>query len=108
MLILRKIVFYIFALFYIVFCPLVVLYAFGYIFKPQSEEVVVKTGIIYLSTAPAGASIYVNGELQNTGTWEGTFTSATDYLKIASRGTTFAGGKIDEMLEEKNKEVMET
>ena len=43
-------------------------------------------------------AIYVNGELQNTGTWEGAFQSATDYLKIASRGTTFAGGKIDEML----------
>ncbi len=63
MLILRRIVFYVFVLCYIVFCPLVVLYAFGYIFKPQSEDIVVKTGILYFSTAPAGAVIYVNGEV---------------------------------------------
>ncbi len=63
MLILRKIVFYIFAFFYVIFCPLVILYAFGYILKPQNENIMVETGIIYLSTAPPGASIYINGEV---------------------------------------------
>ncbi|MGB2706178.1 MAG: PEGA domain-containing protein [Candidatus Omnitrophota bacterium] len=67
MLILRKIVFYIFVLVYLVLCPLIILYSLGYIFKPEAEEHIVKTGIIYLSTLPAGASIYVNGEVaENT------------------------------------------
>jgi len=63
MLILRRIVFCGFVFLYIILCPLVVLYAFGYIFKPQGEELVVKTGIIHLSTAPAGAAVYVNGKV---------------------------------------------
>jgi hypothetical protein len=58
---LRKIFFYIFTAIYVVCCPLLLLYAFGYIYKPGPEAGVVKTGLIYLSTAPPGAAIYVDG-----------------------------------------------
>ncbi|MFQ5953176.1 MAG: PEGA domain-containing protein [Candidatus Omnitrophota bacterium] len=56
---LRKILFYTFAVIYITVCPLVILYAFGYIYKPGTKEGILKTGLIYLSTAPAGATIYM-------------------------------------------------
>lgn len=58
---LRKIFFYIFTAIYIICCPLLLLYAVGYIYKPGPEAGVVKTGLIYLSTAPSGATIYVDG-----------------------------------------------
>ncbi len=56
----RKIVFYICTTVYIVFCPLIILYALGYNYKPGPGRVVVKTGLIYLSTAPTGATIYLD------------------------------------------------
>ncbi len=56
---LRRIFFYIFAAIYIILCPLILLYAFGYIYRPGAEESVVQTGVIYLSTAPTGAAIYL-------------------------------------------------
>lgn len=62
MLFLRKIIFYIFAVIYIIFCPLLILYSFGYILQPGTEKGVIGTGVIYLSTAPAGATIYVDGK----------------------------------------------
>ncbi len=55
----RKILFYIFVGIYFVFCPLTILYALGYIFQPGSEQGLVKTGIIYISTAPPGATVYL-------------------------------------------------
>ncbi|MGB2599639.1 MAG: PEGA domain-containing protein [Candidatus Omnitrophota bacterium] len=57
---LRKIFFYIFTTIYVVCCPLLLLYAFGYIYKPGPEAGIVETGLIYLSTAPPGAAIYVD------------------------------------------------
>ncbi|MGB2878802.1 MAG: PEGA domain-containing protein [Candidatus Omnitrophota bacterium] len=56
----RKIFFYIFAVIYLVLCPLVILYAFGFVFRPGMQEGMVKTGIIYVATAPSGATIYMN------------------------------------------------
>ncbi|MFH1395747.1 MAG: PEGA domain-containing protein [Candidatus Omnitrophota bacterium] len=58
--IVRKIFFYIFVLIYIVFCPLMILYAMGYLYKPGAEQGVVKTGLIALASVPSGASIYMN------------------------------------------------
>jgi len=55
----RKIVFYIFLLLYLVTCPLLLLYAFGFIVKPGAEYGLVKTGLIYLSTAPSDARVYL-------------------------------------------------
>ncbi len=63
MLFLRKIFFYIFLVIYLIACPLIVLYAFGFIFTPNSIEPIAKTGLVYLSTVPPGASIYLNNEL---------------------------------------------
>lgn len=41
-----------------VLCPLLILYAFGYIFNPIKQEIT-QTGLIYLSTTPPGANIYL-------------------------------------------------
>ncbi len=62
MLFLRKIFFYIFLAIYLVLCPIVILYAFGFILKPDTSNPIKKTGLIHLSTVPSGASIYVNEE----------------------------------------------
>ncbi len=59
MTLLRKLLFYIFLGIYLVGCPLTVLYALGYLFRPGAEQGIVKTGLIYLSSSPPGASIYV-------------------------------------------------
>ncbi|MBI3999941.1 MAG: PEGA domain-containing protein [Candidatus Omnitrophica bacterium] len=58
MLFLRRIFFYLFVAVYLIFCPLIILYALGYIYKPGAEQGIVKSGLIYLSTAPPGASVY--------------------------------------------------
>lgn len=63
MLFLRKILFYSFLVTYLVFCPLIILYAFGFLFKPGAKGGVVKTGLIYLETAPAGAEVYLGSSL---------------------------------------------
>ncbi|MFC1479978.1 PEGA domain-containing protein [Candidatus Omnitrophota bacterium] len=67
---LRKLFFYIFAAIYVVFCPLMVLYSLGFIYKPGVKGGVAETGLIYLATAPAGATIYMKDSQyeQNTPT----------------------------------------
>ncbi|HLD55999.1 MAG TPA: PEGA domain-containing protein [Candidatus Omnitrophota bacterium] len=55
----RRVVFYLFTLIYLVFCPVLIMYALGYIYQPGEHQGIVKTGLIYLSTAPSGASIYL-------------------------------------------------
>lgn len=57
--VLRKIFFYIFALVYCLLCPLLVIYALGYILRPGGEEGIIKTGLISLSTTPPGATVYM-------------------------------------------------
>lgn len=59
MLPLRKIFFYLFALGYLVFCPILILYALGYRISPSTHQAFVQSGLIYLSTAPPGATIYL-------------------------------------------------
>ena len=54
---LRKILFYIFALFYIIACPILIMYAFGYIFRLNIEKGLVKTGLVSLATVPARATV---------------------------------------------------
>lgn len=60
MLWLRRVVFYAFLLVYLIACPLTILYAFGYVFRPGTEQGLLKTGVLSLSTAPPGAAIYLN------------------------------------------------
>lgn len=57
--ILRKILFYLFLAIYLVLCPLIILYAFGYIFTPKAEEGFAKTGLIRFETLPANAFISI-------------------------------------------------
>jgi len=61
MLLLRKVFFYLFLFIYLTLCPVIILYAFGFIFKPDMQEPVVRMGLIHLSTLPPGGSIYVDG-----------------------------------------------
>ena len=56
---LRKILFYFFVTLYLVVCPLIILYALGYIFTPKVEEGFAKTGLMHFETLPAGASISI-------------------------------------------------
>lgn len=57
--VLRKIIFYLLVAVYLIFCPLMILYSLGYTFQPGTERGIVKSGLIYLSTAPPGASVYL-------------------------------------------------
>lgn len=57
--ILRKVLFYIFFVLYLVLCPLIIFYALGYIFTPKAEEAFVKTGLIHIETLPANASLSI-------------------------------------------------
>jgi hypothetical protein len=42
-----------------VLCPIVIFYAFGYIFTPKVEEKFVKTGLIHIETLPSSASVSI-------------------------------------------------
>ena len=60
MLPLRRAVFAVFALIYLVVCPYIILYALGYLVKPGSPNArLVKTGLISVSTVPQGATVYL-------------------------------------------------
>lgn len=59
MLSLRKILFYCFIAVYLFFCPVLILYALGYIFSPVEGQGIVKSGLVYLSTTPPGATVYL-------------------------------------------------
>lgn len=61
---LRRIVFYILLLVYVVGTPFIILYALGYIYRPgegngDAQSGLIKTGLVYLSTVPPGAQIYL-------------------------------------------------
>jgi len=60
MAIVRKVFFYIFAAIYVVFCPLMILYAIGYLYSPGMAKGVVKTGLIAVATVPSQADIFMN------------------------------------------------
>ncbi|MDE1919972.1 MAG: PEGA domain-containing protein [Candidatus Omnitrophica bacterium] len=60
MLWLRKVTFYIFALIYLVLCPLIVARMLGFVINPLTHRLV-KTGLIYVSTNPPGAAVYADG-----------------------------------------------
>jgi hypothetical protein len=58
MLLLRKFLFLVFLIVYVIVCPLLILYALGYIYSPVKQELV-HTGILHLATIPDGADIYL-------------------------------------------------
>ncbi len=57
---LRKIIFYLFCAIYLIVCPLLVLRMLGYVISPSTHRLV-KTGLVYISTNPPGANVFVNG-----------------------------------------------
>ena len=59
MIFLRRIVFYILLMVYLVTCPFVILYALGYAYKPGHDPSIMKMGVVSLSTVPSGASVYL-------------------------------------------------
>lgn len=59
---LRKILFIIFVILYLIVCPSLILYSLGIMIEPGKKKMV-KTGIIYIASIPSGASITLNGEL---------------------------------------------
>jgi len=59
MLYLRKTLLYSFIAVYLLICPLLILYSFGRILKPGGEGDY--AGLIFLSTSPPGATVYVEG-----------------------------------------------
>jgi hypothetical protein len=60
---LRKSIFYLFALIYIILCPLIILDALGIVIQPGAKRLMMSTGLISISTIPEGASIYINNQL---------------------------------------------
>ena len=61
MLLLRKVLFYLFLFVYLLLCPLTLLYARGWLFRPGTEGGMWRVGVIALATTPPGASVYVEG-----------------------------------------------
>lgn len=62
MLLLRKIVFYIFSLVYLILCPLIVARMLGFVFNPLTNQLE-KTGLVYISTNPPDATVYIDGRM---------------------------------------------
>lgn len=59
---LRKIFFYIFVLIYLIVCPLIIRSMLGFVKDPITGHWV-KTGIIYASSNPPNAKVYINNQL---------------------------------------------
>ena len=65
MILLRKTLFYVFLLIFLVGAPLIVFYALGYLYRPWKEQGIVKTGLIYLDSAPRGAVVVLGKKRMN-------------------------------------------
>ncbi len=64
MLALRKIVFYIFAIVYLILCPLLVARMLGFVINPLTHRLE-KTGLVYVSTNPPDATVYIDGRVSH-------------------------------------------
>lgn len=58
MLLLRKIIFWLFLVIYLIACPLLILHSLGYILNPIKHGLT-QTGLVYLSTLPPGADVFL-------------------------------------------------
>lgn len=61
--ILRKVLFPVFVLIYLVLCPVIILKAFGVVFTPRAPQSLTKTGLISLATFPANAIVELGGRV---------------------------------------------
>lgn len=59
--ILRRITFFLFTAVFLIGAPKIIFYALGYNYQLGSKQGLTQTGLIYLSTTPPGATVYVNG-----------------------------------------------
>ena len=84
---LRKIVFYIFALIYLIICPLIIARMLGFVINPLTHHMV-KTGLVYISTNPPDATVYIDGRLahQKTPTVLRDLSPGEHFLRIELSG----------------------
>src|ERR1700691_1918676 len=87
MLWLRKIIFYIFSLIYLILCPLIVARMLGFVFNPLTHHLE-KTGLVYVSTNPPDATVYIDGRLahQKTPTVIRDLTPGNHFIRIELGG----------------------
>lgn len=88
MILFRKILFYFFLALYLMLCPLIILYAFGYIFTPKVEEGYAKTGLIHIETLPSNAFLSIANKryVEKTPATIRNLLSGTYDVKILLRG----------------------
>jgi hypothetical protein len=58
---LRKLLFYLFVLIYILVCPVVILRVLGYDIRPGGKRQIVSTGDLYVASFPPGARLFIDG-----------------------------------------------
>lgn len=58
MLLIRKIIFFVLVVVYVVVCPVLIMYSLGYIYNPVEQQFV-QTGIIRLASMPSGADVFL-------------------------------------------------
>ena len=87
MLVLRKIIFYIFTVIYLILCPLIVVRMLGFVINPLTHRLV-KTGLIYVSTNPPSAIVYIDGKQahQTTPTAIRDLTPGEHFIRIELNG----------------------
>jgi len=56
----RRLLFFTLLAGYLALCPFILLYTLGIVIRPAAEESIVKTGVLFVASAPAGASILLN------------------------------------------------
>lgn len=83
---LRKIVFYTFAFVYLILCPLIVARMLGFVIDPLTHHLV-KTGLVYVSTNPPDATVYIDGRVshQKTPTVIRDLTPGEHFIRIELR-----------------------
>ena len=88
MIILRRILFFIFFTTYLVVCPFLIFYALGYIVKPGPELSLAYTGLISIQTIPKGASVFLEGSRysKKTPTTMMELLPGSYHLKVALKG----------------------
>ncbi len=59
--VLRRVVFFLFLAIFLAGTPKIIFYALGYSYRGGTEKGLVQTGLVYLSTTPPGATVYVGG-----------------------------------------------
>jgi hypothetical protein len=59
---LRKLLFYLFLLIYVLVCPVVILHVLGYDIRPGRKRQIVSTGDLYVASFPPGATLFIDDQ----------------------------------------------